>query len=74
MHKGKRTLRLGLHDLGKFPVQLLAGNIDFLLGFKGVCVRSLVALPLKASKASKHCQETKLGGNFCKRRAICIFT
>lgn len=74
--KGKGHWGLGCHDLGKCPVQLPAGNIDFLLGFKGVCVCSLVALPLKTSNASKHCQETKLGGNkhFYKRRAIRIFT
>lgn len=29
-------MRLGLHNLGKFPMQPLAGNIDFLVGFESI--------------------------------------
>lgn len=36
---------MGLRDLDKFHVQPLADNRDFLFGFKGVHVCSLVELP-----------------------------
>jgi hypothetical protein len=37
IHKRQRTVNSRLHDMGKFPMQSLAGNIDFLfcLFFRG---------------------------------------
>lgn len=72
IEKGQQGL--GLHDLGKISVQLLAGNTDFLMGFESVCVCSLVELLLSTSKASKHRQETKPSKNMCFcKRAMCAF-
>lgn len=36
--KDQELLGSELHDLGKFPVQSLAGNQDFLLGIKSIHV------------------------------------